>query len=605
VSADDNARPDARRVLAELTGHPRMLVGGMVAVVFETVLVTAGPLLVAVGIQHGVVQRQPAWVVYTASAFLATMVLQLVTGYLKVLWLGRLSQDVLHDLRARLLRHLYALDLDFFGRERSGRVVARLTTDLDGIQRFLDGGLPLVLRAALLIALTLGAMAFLSVPLTLAVLAVLVPLVAATTWYRRHAYRAQLDVRERTADLLTHVNESLAGVRVVQAFAVEDTRRRGFQVVNTGTYGAKMAAARIDAAYLPAVEILNPVALAVVVGYGAVLARNGQLPVGSVVAFAIYLGRLFEPIQQTTELAQVIQAASASFARVFGFLDQQPLVQDGAHAVPFQPGPGRVQLEGVSFAYRADGPVVLRGIDLDIPAGQRVALVGDSGAGKSTLAKLLARFYDPVAGRLLVDGQDVREVEAATLRRSLTLVSQEGFLFDGTVAENIALARPGASSEDVRAACAALGIATRLDVLPAGLDTPVSNRGLSLSAGQRQLVALARAFMAEPRVLILDEATSQLDPATDALVERALRTLLRGRTAIVIAHRVQTALRADRVVLLEGGQVREDGPPATLLASGGAFAEWVVRHRDDEPADPAAPAAPMSAPSPATPSGRD
>ncbi|HZQ29010.1 MAG TPA: ABC transporter ATP-binding protein, partial [Acidimicrobiales bacterium] len=364
--SDENARPDGRRVRAELTRHPRLLVGGVVAVVVETALVTAGPLIVAVGIQHGVVQRRPVWALYASAAFLATLIAQLVAGYLKVLWLGRLSQDVLHDLRARLLGHLYALDLDFFGRERSGRVVARLTTDLEGIQRFLDGGLPLVWRAVLLIALTLAAMAFLSVPLTLAVLAVLVPLVAATTWYRHYAYRAQLDVRERTADLLTHVNESLAGVRVVQAFAVEDSRRAGFQAVNSETYGAKMAAARIDVAYLPAIEILNPVALAVVVGYGAVLARSGQLPVGSVVAFAIYLGRLFEPIQQATELAQVIQAASASFARVFGFLDEQPLVSDGAGAPAFEPGPGRVQLEHVSFSYRAAGPLVLDGIDLDI-----------------------------------------------------------------------------------------------------------------------------------------------------------------------------------------------------------------------------------------------
>jgi ATP-binding cassette subfamily B protein len=570
------------RVWRELTGDRRRAGGTLVTIVVDTAAITVTPLLIGVGIQRGVVDGETRWAVITAALFVAVTAVQLVANYLRVLWTARLAQDRLRDLRIRMLRHLYALDLDYFGRERSGRIVARLTSDLDGIQRFLEAGLPLLVRAVLIMALTIVAMASLSLKLTAAVLLSLVPLVAATAWYRRRAFRAQVAVRERTADLLTHVNESLAGVRVVQAFAVEDDRRRGFEAVNTNSYDSKMAAARVDVAYLPAVELINPIALAVVIGYGAVLARAGEVPVGTVVAVAIFLGRLFEPIQQATELTQVIQAASASFTRVFDFLDESPLVQDGPDAAPFVAGPGALRLDHVSFRYgQGEGPMVLDDICLDVRPGERVALVGDSGAGKSTLAKLIARFYDPTSGRVLVDGQDVRGVQAASLRRALTLVSQEGFLFDGTVAENIALARPGATAADVRRACEQLGVMARLDVLPDGLDTMVTNRGLSLSAGQRQVVALARAFMAEPRVLLLDEATSQLDPATDALVERALRTLLAGRTAVVIAHRVQTALRADRVVLLEHGRVREDGPPGALLVQGGAFAAWVGRHRDE------------------------
>jgi ATP-binding cassette, subfamily B, bacterial len=579
--ADDQpqARPDLRRVAGVLLRHRRLLAAATVAGVAETLFGTLAPLAVAGAVQHGVVEGQARWAVIGAGALAATVLLQLVASYFKMCWTGRLSQNCLSDLRHRLLSHLYSLDLDYFGAERSGRVVARLTTDLEGVQRFVEHGLPVLARAVLLVLLTVGTMLALSVPLTLATLAVLAPLVLASAWYRRRAYRAQLAVRERTADLLTHVNESLAGVRVVQAYAVEGHRRGRFQAVNQDSYGAKMAAARIDAAYVPAVEILHPVALAVIIGYGAVLVGDGRVTVGVVVAFALYLGRLFEPIQQATELAQVIQAASASFARVFSFLDQRPHVYDVPAAPPFVPAAGHVRLEHVSFAYRVDaslGPLVLDDVDLDVAPGQRLALVGDSGAGKSTIAKLIARFYDPLSGRVVVDGQDVKEVDSASLRRFLILVSQEGFLFDGTVLDNIALARPGATADDVARACAALGIADRLAMLPNGLETAVSNRGLSLSSGQRQLVALARAFMAEPGVLILDEATSQLDPATDAVVEEALRQLLHGRTSIVIAHRVQTALRADRVVLLEQGRVVEDGRPDELLAAGGPFADWVA-----------------------------
>jgi ATP-binding cassette subfamily B protein len=338
--------------------------------------------------------------------------------------------------------------------------------------------------------------------------------------------------------------------------------------------------------YQGVVDLLGPVGLAVVMGLGAYLVGSHGLQVGTVVAFSLYLGRLFEPIQQAIELASLLQAATASFSRIFAFLDEQPLVADAEDARPFEPGPGEVRVEGVTFSYPGrEGTPVVADIDLDVKPGERVALVGDSGAGKTTLAKLLSRTYDPVAGRVLVDGQDLREVKSETLSRSLTLVAQEGFLFDGTISENIAMAKPGATEDDAKAAAAELGILERLESLPDGLATKITNGGSSLSAGQRQLVALTRAMVAEPKVLILDEATSQLDPATDALVETAMLTLFEGRTAIVIAHRVSTVLKADRVVVLERGAIAESGPPLTLLQTDGPFARWALHSAaaEDEP----------------------
>ena len=320
---------------------------------------------------------------------------------------------------------------------------------------------------------------------------------------------------------------------------------------------------------------MNPVALAIIIGYGAVLADRGEIQVGTVIAFTLLLTRLFEPIEQFIELTSLLQTAGAAFSRTFGFLDRAPALVDEPDAAQFTRGPGRIELDHVTFRYAPGAPPAVADLDLVVAAGERIAVVGTSGAGKSTLAKLIGRFYDPTEGTIRIDGQDLRHLQSPSLRRDVVVVPQEGFLFDGTIATNVALGRPGAGRAEVEHACHEIGFQDAIDRIPGGLDAPVANRGLTLSSGQRQLVALARAFLADPSVIVLDEATSNLDPATDALVEHALAQLLAGRTAIVIAHRVPTALRAERVVVLEHGRVVEAGPPGQLAAAGGAFARWV------------------------------
>lgn len=565
-------RPPARRVLGEILPHRNLAAKLFAAVAAGVLAGTGGPLIVAAAIDHGVVGHSMAWVLACALAYLAATGVQALTGYLQVNLAGRLTQDYLQALRRRLLDQLHALDLDFFARERSGRLVSRLTSDVDNLSQFFGTGLALVVQVALLLGLTTGILLYESPLLTGVIAVVLAPLVVASTWYRRHSFAAQLGVRERVSRMLTQLNETLVGIRVVQAFGVEEAQNKAFAAANADTYSAKLLTARVGLAYYPLIDLLYPVGLAAVLVGGAHLAHVGEFGLGTVVAFSLYVGRLFQPIQQIADLSTVLQTAASSFARVFAFEDEQPSVADAPDARPLQAGAGRIELEGLRFRYPRSGADVLHGTDLRIEAGERVALVGGSGSGKSTLVKLIARFYDPTDGRVLVDGQDVRTVTGSSLRRHLALVPQEGFLFDGTVADNIGLGRPGLSRDQIAGACEELGIAKVLAALPQGLDTAVTNRGLSLSAGQRQLVSLARAFLAEPRILILDEATSNLDLATEAVVEAAMARLLKGRTAILIAHRPATAMRADRVVVLEHGRVVEQGRPQELLLSAGAFA---------------------------------
>lgn len=573
-------RPPLRQVLAEFRPHRRLLALAIAGTLLMTFSAVSVPLLVEYVVDRGIVERSSGAVGVAAGLALVAVAAQVLGTWLEVSNMGRFAERYLADLRGSLLDHLYRLDLDFFTREPSGRLVARLTSDVENLQQFVQGGLSLVIRAGLLLSLTITVMFTQSWRLTLAVLVVVPFLLLASAWYRPRAFSVQLSIRESMAAMLSHVNESLVGMRVVQAFAIEPDQHEVFRDVSFTTYDAKRRSGTVAATYYGAIELLHPIALAIVVGYGSWLVSQDQARAGVVLAFSLYLTRLFEPIQQFTELTHLLQSASASFARVFEFRARRPAIVDRPGAFDFVAGEGEIRIEAVTFRYGPDSPVVLHDLDLMIPPGQRVAVVGTSGAGKSTVAKLVARFYDPTTGRVLIDGQDARDVTGSSLRRSVIVVPQEGFLFDGTVADNVAVGRPGATRAEVEQACAALGFGARIDAIPGGLDAVVANRGLTLSSGQRQIVGLARAFLAAPKVIVLDEATSNLDPATDALVESAMTALLAERTAIVIAHRVHTALRADRVLVFEHGRVVEDGAPGALAAADGPFSRWVAATRE-------------------------
>lgn len=571
------ARPPLSAVLAEFRAHRRVATLAVSGVLLMTVCVVAMPLVVELVVDRAVVGRSQGWAIGCAIAAAILVCGQVLGNWLEVAFMGRFAEQYLRQLRGSLVDRLYTLDLDYFTHEPAGRLVARLTSDVENLQQFVQAGMSLVVRAALVLVLTVALMFTQSVQLTLAVLTILPLLALASAWYRPRAFRVQMTIRETMATMLTHVNESLVGMRVVQSFAIEDAQHEVFRDVSADTYEAKRQSGTVAALYYASIEFLIPIALAILIAYGSYLVDGKQVKVGVVIAFSLYVNRLFEPIQQFTELTSLLQSAGASFARVFEFRALQPKVADLPGAAAFERGPGAVRFEHVTFRYGPDAPDALRDVDLVIPACQRVAVVGTSGAGKSTFAKLVARFYDTSEGQVTIDGQDLRTVTGASLRRHVIVVPQEGFLFDGTVADNVATARPDATRAEIEQACVTMGLAGRIEAIPGGLDAVVANRGLTLSSGQRQLVALARAFLAEPSVIVLDEATSNLDPATDALVEDAMQTLLADRTAVVIAHRINTAIRADRVLVFEHGVVVEDGDPASLAARpGGAFARWVA-----------------------------
>ncbi len=575
------ARPPLRRVVAELRPHRRVAVIACSGVVLMTLAIVSMPLVIQMVIDRGVQAHDTSWVFLGAAIAAVLIVAQVAGTWLEVRYMGIFAERYLRDLRGSLMDHLYELDLDYFTHEPAGRLVSRLTSDVENLQQFVQTGISLVLRAALVLSFTITLMMLQTVKLTLAICVILPFLAVASAWYRPRAFAVQMKIRESMATLLTHVNESLVGMRVVQAFAIENEQHDVFQDVSFDAFDKKRKSGTVAATYYSSVEFLVPVALAILIGYGTNLVQSGEIKIGVVIAFSLYINRLFEPIQQFTELTSLLQSAGASFARVFEFRALQPKVLDRPGAFDFVPTQGEIRFDAVSFRYSPGAVDALHDVDLVVPACQRVAVVGTSGAGKSTFAKLVARFYDATEGRVLIDGQDLRDVLGPSLRKHVIVVPQEGFLFDGTVAENVGVARPEATRAEIEAACEAMGFASRIAAIPGGLDCVVANRGLTLSSGQRQMVALARAFLSEPRVIVLDEATSNLDPATDALVEEAMHTLLADRTAIVIAHRINTAVRADRVLVFEHGVIVEDGPPAQLEAiEGGAFARWVAATRE-------------------------
>jgi ATP-binding cassette subfamily B protein len=569
----------SRRLLADmLRPHRRASLVILVLIVIANLAALAGPWLVGVGVDD--VPRltrthDAAPLAVVVIGFGAAVLLQAVTTRAYISAIGRMGGRVVLDLRQRLFGHFQALPVAFHERYTTGRVISRQVSDIDSISDLFDEGLDSLVSAIFTLLLVGTGMLLLDWPLALVVMAGSVPLVWLTAWFRRESALAYRRTRETIALVIVHFVETFGGIKAVQAFRREERNEDIFTDLNAGYADASLRSQRLIAIYFPGVTLVGNLAIAAVLLYGGLRVIDHDMKVGVLVTFLLYLQRFFDPLQDLSQFYSTFQSAAAAMEKISGVLDEEPRVAepDVPVSLPDFADPAQVgravRFEAVRFGYR--DKVVLPGLDLAIPAGQTAALVGATGAGKTTIARLLARFYDPGEGRILLDGVDLRSLSESDLRRQVIMITQENFLFTGTIAENIELGKPGATRAQIEAAAKAIGAHGFIRALPDGYDQQVGKRGGRISAGQRQLISFARAFLAAPAVLVLDEATSLLDIPSERLVQQALRTILTGRTAVIIAHRLSTVEIADRVLVIDDGQIVEDGPPAELLTQGGDY----------------------------------
>lgn len=570
LSADERRRI-LRRTWQLLRPQRAGVILAAVLVVSQAAAQLAGPAIVRYGIDEGVRPRDLAALNRAVVLFLVAAALAYAFGRGVITVVTKVGERFLRELRERVFAHQLSLSMDFFDRNPTGKLVSRMTSDIESLQELVGQGLTLFLVNSLLLVGAVLVMVGMSWQLAAGTLVVVPGVVGASVWFRRRSNVAYLHLRDRIGSTLSTLQEGLAGVRVVQAFSQEPFFLDRFSETNEAQYRAQMRTEKLAALYFPAIELAQGAAIAVILGLGGFLSSREAVTVGTVAAFVLYLQNLFEPIQQLSQLFNTLQAAAAALHKLYSLLDEVPAVRERPGAVELAGG-GALEVRNVSFAYRPELDPVLSGVSITVQPGQRVALVGPTGAGKSTLAKLMVRFYDPTSGTVSLGGVDLRDATLRSLRDRIVVVPQEGFLFGGTVRDNLLLGRPGATDEDVRAAIDRLGLSPRFDAFPDGLDTEVRERGANFSAGERQLVSLVRAALADPAVIVLDEATSSLDPGTELIVERALERLMEGRTVIVIAHRLSTAARADRVAVVQDGRLVEEGTHDDLVARDGAYA---------------------------------
>ena len=575
VSDDDKLdRVAARRVLRRtfrlLRPQRRRVVGALSMVLLWTCTVLAGPYLVRFGIDHGINDRDAGALNAAVAGYVVVAVLAYITNRSQITLISRVGEDFLRSLRIRVFDHLQRLSMPFYDRSKSGVLVSRMTSDVDSLSELIQLGLAMFVSNALLLVVSIVVLTTVSWQLMLVCSVALPPVFLASRKFQRESNDAYLEVRDRIGSTLSHLQEGIAGVRVVQAFAREDVEVDRFERGNRELYDSHMRSVAISAWYLPVIELAGWGTTALALGVGGWWVHEDMLTVGTVAFFVLALSNLFEPVQQLSQLFNMVQSAGAGLHKLYELLDTDVDVPERPGAIDL-PGGGDVEVDGVSFAY-SDGPAVLRDVSLRIPAGARLALVGPTGAGKSTLAKLVARLYDPTEGSVRFGGVELRDATLESLRGRIVVIPQEGFLFNGTIRDNVRLARAGATDAEVDDALRAVGAYDRFAALAEGLDTEVRERGSRLSAGEKQLVSLARAALADPAVLVLDEATSSLDPGTEALVEGAVDRLLEGRTVVVIAHRLSTAERADIVGVVDGGELVELGTHDDLVGAGGRYA---------------------------------
>jgi ATP-binding cassette subfamily B protein len=540
-------------------------------IIASTLAALAGPFAIKQAIDRGIARRDLDMLNAAIFAYVAISVITYVVHRLQIRLLSRVGEGFLRDLRVRVFAHLQRLPMPFYDRNKTGVLVSRMTSDVDSLQELVQTGLLMLISNGLLLLLSAVVLTIVSWQLMLTCVLAVPLVVLASVHFARRSSSAYLTVRDRIAGMLSRLQEGITGVRVIQAFAREPLELERFRATSDELYRAHMGSTRLQSWYLPVIELAGTGTTALVVGVGGYLVHAGAATVGTVTFFILTLSNLFEPIQQFSQLFNQMQSAGAGLRKLFGLLDTPLEVPEPEHGREL-PASGAIAVDRVSFRYGRAGELVLRDVSLEIASGERLALVGPTGAGKSTLAKLIARLYDPSEGAIRLGGIDLRDAEMGSLRRRVVVVPQEGFLFNASIRENVRIARASASDAEVESALAEIGVLERFRALPEGLDTLVNERGSRLSAGEKQLVSLSRAALRDPAVLVLDEATSSLDPGTESLVEQAMRKLMRGRTVIVIAHRLSTAAQADRVGVIEGGGLVELGTHRELLARGGRYA---------------------------------